>query len=122
MLTTVDGPCKGTFMVTRAPVFLRVVKKTELDGSGHLDVLDQPEDKPDDDEFVFVYERFGPTGTVHIDGTGIHGAFVIASYRLMPAVDGQALRDNNIWQAWARQQLEARKKAQSKEASGGETN
>ena len=107
MLSLVDGPCKGTFMVKRAPVFLRAVIKKELDGSGETDVLDQPEDTPAADESVFVYQRFGGTGWVHIDGKGIHGTYVIATYKLMPEADGQALRDNDKWQVWARARIKA---------------
>lgn len=119
MLSLVDGPCKGSFMVKRAPLFLRAVKKTELDGEGETDVLDQLEDTPAADEEIYVYERFGGTGWVHIDGKGIHGTYVIATYRLMPEVDRGPLRDNAAWQAWARAKLEELKKQEKKEAQDG---
>ncbi len=44
MLTLVDGPCKGTYLVKRAPIYLRAVKDIE-DGI-KMDVLDQIEDRP----------------------------------------------------------------------------
>jgi hypothetical protein len=119
MLQLVDGPCKGSFMVKRAPFFLRAVIKRELDGAGETDVLDQPEDTPGADESVFVYQRFGATGWVHIDGKGIHGTYVIAQYKLMPEVDGSMLRDNAAWQAWATARLAQLEKQEAKEAKDG---
>ncbi|MDD5510632.1 MAG: hypothetical protein PHI12_07480 [Dehalococcoidales bacterium] len=47
MLTLIDGPCKGTFRVKRAPKYLRAVIRQQLDGPVETDVLDQVEDKPE---------------------------------------------------------------------------
>lgn len=98
MLTLVDGPCKGTYMCKRAPVYLRAVKKND----GKLDVLDQVNDRPADDEEVYVYEIVGEAGTVHLNfGGGRGGWYAFASYHYLPDVTGELMRDNAAWQDWA---------------------
>jgi hypothetical protein len=92
-----DGPCKGTYLVKRAPVYLRAVKNEK----GETDVLDQPDDSPDDSETVYVYEREGSAGTIHIDGEKIHGRYALAFYHHLADVDGQKLRVMEVWRAWA---------------------
>jgi hypothetical protein len=101
MLTLIDGPCQGTYLVRRAPVFLRAV----LGQSGKTDVLDLVEDTPGDTEKVFIYKLDGPSGTVHVHGKGFSGWYALGSYRFLPEVDGGALRDNAAWQKWATEQL-----------------
>lgn len=93
----VDGPCKGNYLVKRAPVFLRAVHKE----NGENDLLDQVEDMPATDEKVYVYHMEGSPGTVHIHGAKIHGWYALARYYYLPDVDGETLRDNATWQAWA---------------------
>lgn len=100
MLTLIDGPCKGTYMCKRAPVFLRAVKG--LDNAGNCDCLDQLNDKPNSGEKVYVYERQGEAGTVHLYYGGNKGGwYALASYHHLADVDGEQLRDNATWQEWA---------------------
>lgn len=99
-----DGPCKGTFLVKRAPVYLRAVK----DQKGKTDVLDQPDDRPKGFETVYVYEREGSVGSVHINAVGAKGWYALGIYHHLPDVAGEALRDNVKWQAWATARFAAR--------------
>ena len=109
MLSLLDGPCKGTFMVKRAPLFLRGVLRARLGAEGEADVLDRLEDTPEAGEQVFVYQRQGQAGSFHIhargkDGKAISGWYAIGQYKHLPDVDGEQLRDNAKWQAWVIQQ------------------
>ena len=100
MLTLIDGPCKGTYMCKRAPVFLRAVKG--LDNAGNCDVLDQVDDTPNSGEKVYVYELQGKVSTAHLNfGGGRGGWYAMASYHYLPDIDGEQLRDNVSWQEWA---------------------
>lgn len=100
MVTLVDGPCVGTYMVKRAPTFLRAVQIINFFGEGETDLLDQIEDTPDDDEKVFVYKREGDAFRAHIHGPKVTGWYQVANYRFLPEVDGETLRDNKQWQDW----------------------
>ena len=103
MLTLVDGPCQGTYMCKRAPLLLRAVKGK--DNAGNTDVLDLVDDTPTTGESVYIYKLEGEAGTVHLNfGGGKGGWYAFASYRYLPDVDGETLRDNETWQAWARAQ------------------
>lgn len=104
----VDGPCAGTFSVTRAPVYLRAVKARS---DGHLDLLDQVADEPRPIEDVFVY-RLDPEQP-HFDPQAWaeqHRSFICpppgatGTYRWMPDVAGNLLRDTAAWREWARAQ------------------
>lgn len=97
MLQLVDGPCKGTYLVKRAPLFLRAV----LNKEGKADVLDQIEDTPEKSEGVYVYQLEGNAGWVHLHGTKVHGFYAMGTYHHLSDVDGESLRDNAAWQAWA---------------------
>lgn len=98
MLTLVDGPCKGTYMCKRAPLYLRAVK----DKDGKTDALDQIEDTPRETEKVYIYQLEGQAGTVHLNfGGGKGGWYALGTYHHLPDVDGEAIRDNAAWQAWA---------------------
>jgi len=48
---------------------------------------------------------------VHInarkDGKNLSGYYAFGIYRYLPDVDGEKLRDNPTWQAWASSRLEA---------------
>ena len=101
MLELIDGPCKGTFFVKRAPVYLRCVKNQLTE---EIDVLDQLEDTPQGFESVYVYKLQGDAGWMHIRGTKIHGFYALGKYKYLPEVDGEVLRDNSAWQAWAMSQ------------------
>jgi hypothetical protein len=106
MLELVDGPCKGNYMVKRAPVFLRAV----LDKAGEKDVLDLVEDTPKDSETVYIYQREGSAGQVHINAAKVKGFYAMAKYHYLPNVDGETLRDNPSWQAWATAHLQSNEK------------
>ena len=98
MLSLKDGPCQGTYMCKRAPMFLRAV----IDDKGKGDCLDQLEDMPAENEKVYVYMREGEAGTVHLNyGGGRGGWYALAEYKFLPKVDGEVLRDNQAWQTWA---------------------
>ena len=97
MLTLIDGPCEGSYMVKRSPLYLRAV----VDKNGEKDVLDQVEDQPKELETVYVYQREGNAGVVHINAAKVKGYFVMANYRYMAEVQGEDLRDNVAWQTWA---------------------
>lgn len=98
MLSLKDGPCQGTYMCKRAPVFLRAVK----DEKGAIDCLDQVEDTPTESEKVYVYQRISEPATVHLNfGGGKGGWYDLADYKFLPDVDGETLRKNETWQAWA---------------------
>ncbi|KKL26707.1 hypothetical protein LCGC14_2392600 [marine sediment metagenome] len=106
MLNLVDGPCKGSYMVKRAPVFLRAVKGK--DNAGNTDVLDQVEDTPSTAESVYVYQLQGEAGWIHLQLSprSRSGFYALGEYKYLPDVDGEALRDNGAWQAWATARLE----------------
>lgn len=100
MLKLVDGPCEGTYMCKRAPVFLRAVK----DKGGPTDVLDLIGDTPKANESVYVYQLEGEPGIVHLNfGGGKGGFYALGTYRYLPDVDGEKLRHNAVWQKWARE-------------------
>ena len=97
MLELLDGPCKSTFLVKRAPQFLRAV----INKKGVTDVLDQVDDTPEVGETVYVYRLEGGASWVHIKGArGISGFYAMAKYHYLPDVDGQSLRDNVTWRKW----------------------
>jgi hypothetical protein len=97
MLQLLDGPCQGTYLCKRSPVYLRAV----IDDKGEKDVLDQIEDTPRDLETIYVYKRDGAAGWIHLNGTKVHGYYAMGSYNHLPEVDGETLRDNDKWQEWA---------------------
>lgn len=103
-----DGPAEGTYLVKRAPVYLRAVVS-----GAKKDVLDLMEDAPTAQEEVYVYKlRPGTAGHMHINfgstrrGTGFYAS---GAYWWLPEVDGEALRDNAIWQSWVLEQWEKRR-------------
>jgi len=101
MLNLIDGPCKGTYLAKRAPVFLRAVKGK--DNAGNTDVLDQVEDTPSNAESVYVYHLQGEAGWIHLKMSprSRSGSYALGEYKYLPDVDGEALRDNTAWQGWA---------------------
>ena len=101
MLELKDGPCKGTYLVKRSPMFLRAVKD---EMTGETDILDQPEDTPINAERVFVYQIEGSAGAVHIHGK-VSGWYAMATYHHLPEVDGESLREKEQWLAWAKAQV-----------------
>ena len=98
MMTLMDGPAMGTYMVKSAPEYLRAV----VDKRGGKDVLDLPDDKPADSEAVHVYRRVGEAFVYHLCMVprGRSGPYVDAKYQWMPDVSGEGLRENAAWRAW----------------------
>lgn len=99
-----DGPCEGTYMVKRAPLFLRAVR-----GPRGTDVLDQLDDTPEDGEAVYVYRRKGESGSYHVKTTSrkATGFYASGDYYLVrdqTPVMGEQFRSNEVWQAWAAEQ------------------
>lgn len=97
-MTLKGGPAAGTYMARRAPHWLRAV----VSDGGAKDVLDQLDDTPTEGERVYVYERIGEAGHVHINtgrkkGTGF---YALATYEYLSDVDGETLRETREWQAW----------------------
>lgn len=99
MLNLLDGPCKGSFLVKRAPEYLRAV----IDGKGEANVLDLVDDTPEPTEKVHVYHIEGTANWFHLlmSPRSKSGWYMMANYRHMPEVDGEKLRDNTDWQKWA---------------------
>lgn len=100
-LSLLDGPCEGTYLCKRAPLFLRAI----VDEKGEKDCLDLVDDTPAESEKVYVYKREGAASVVHLYFGGNKGGwYALGQYRFMPDVDGEALRDNEAWQKWAKKQ------------------
>lgn len=97
MLTLKDGPVAGSYMVKRAPLWLRGV----IAQDGTKDVLDQLNDEPHDDEEVYVYRRVGDVGHVHLNMADRRrsGFYVRADYLFVP-VEGHEFRCTAEWQRW----------------------
>jgi hypothetical protein len=102
-----DGPGRGHadgLGLRRVPVYLRVVCNRT---TGKWDALDQPGDRPADDEAIYAYCREGKVGSLHIDGRDKNGRrfgrwYATADYRLCdPQPDDATLRDAERWRAWA---------------------
>jgi hypothetical protein len=109
----VDGPCKGAYLVRRAPAFLRAVKTEHLFSEIEADVLDQLADTPAADEKVFVYQRDGQAGAMHLlargkGGKNITGWYQTGRYHHLPDVDGEQVRDNARWLEWSERQIASR--------------
>jgi hypothetical protein len=104
VITFLDGPAaeKKGLCIRRAPLFLRVVVKTEA-GKPVWDALDQLQDQPAIEEKVYAYRLVKAEGHVHVcrrpRGSGY---FVIATYRLVddPQPTEEELRSSRKWQAW----------------------
>lgn len=93
MVTLRDGPAKGAVLpLRRAPNWLRVVVGRKVDA------LDQIEDAPEPDEVVYVYELVEGTRSVVFVRPG--GRYAMGEYRYLPDVDGEALRETDVWRQW----------------------
>jgi hypothetical protein len=100
MINILDGPCKGTFAVRRAPMYLRA---TVSKLGGKLDVLDQLDDEPARYEDVYVYVRDSGTWTQVFVRPG--GCYESGVYRLVdPQPDEREVRSNAAWHEWANAQ------------------
>ena len=95
----IDGPAAETFMVKRAPLFLRAVVDSQR---GEKDVLDRLDDTPKATEKVFVYRLEGEAGWIHIycSPRSKSGYYATGEYKFMPEVDGESVRTNEAWQTW----------------------
>lgn len=103
MMILEDGPCKGPYMVNRAPDYLRAV----INAEGKKDVLDQLSDTPAAGEAIHVYQRRpGPVGTASVMLANPRRCVVtvMAEYVHLPDVDGEAFRETAAWRAWASEQ------------------
>lgn len=83
MTTFQDGPAKGqTFMLRRAPVFLRVTEAV-----GKFDALDQPDDTPEPHETLHCYVLAEKPRSVHLcvrgKNRGAGGFYPMATYKLV---------------------------------------
>lgn len=103
-----DGPAaEHSFLLTRAPLFLRVVNQ-----SGKWDALDQLADTPAANELVYVYRRHGTPGHVHINsrdpktGKRNGGMYTLAEYKYFETqpIDS-TVRDNKLWQEWVMEMI-----------------
>jgi hypothetical protein len=98
-----DGPAEGVYLTRRSPRFLRAV--LDVDGV-RKDVLNELQDTPAADEVVYVYELVpGTVGNVHLSLSprSRSGFYVTGDYQYLPHVDGEALRDNDVWAAWCKE-------------------
>ena len=98
MMKLVDGPAKGTYMVKRAPQFLRAV----FNDKGGTDVLDQLADMPTEKETVVVYQRRGEVRNVHVSMANRRksGFYVQAEYVWMPNVEPGPPTRTADWELW----------------------
>lgn len=107
MIRLLDGPAQGTYAARRGPLYLRAVTVVEQDGGGS-DVLDELDDTPHPDERVSVYRRSTPLSHVHLRMGGRSragsGFYAMADYRHVADVDGEMLRDTEMWRVWVRAQ------------------
>jgi hypothetical protein len=101
VIEILDGPCKGTFTVRRAPMYLRATVSKFADHK--VDVLDQLDDEPARYEDVYVYVRDRGTWTQVFVRPG--GRYETGIYRLVdPQPDDREVRSNPAWREWANAQ------------------
>lgn len=108
-MTLKDGPVAGTYLVKRAPLFLRAVINRR---TNEKDVLDALDDEPKVLEDVFVYKRVGEASTIHLlmSPRSRSGFYAMAEYVHIHEIEGQdidtkALRVNEAWRAWVASQV-----------------
>lgn len=92
-----NGPAKGTtLMLKKSPRFLRVTEE-----NGKFDALDQPTDTPSPTEKIYVYERVGDPGAVHINAKKGGGFYSMATYRYFEnQPTDEYMRDAAKWEYW----------------------
>lgn len=103
MITLRGGPAEGTYLVRRAPLYLRAV----VDANGTKDVLDELSDIASPAESISVYRLVGKVGNVHVRTSKGAGFYALAEYEHLADIDGEALRRNDDWAAWAGSQPDA---------------
>lgn len=92
-------------LLGRAPVFLRVVVDA---ATGAVDALDQRTDVPAAGERIHVYRRRGAMSMAHLCYRGklrhLSGFYAVAEYDYLPDVDGELMRDTDVWREWCQRQ------------------
>lgn len=103
MIRFLDGLAAGVILeLTRAPIFLRVVRDT----AGQWDALDQLGDMPAAGETIHVYVKAADRGTVHVQAQDRRGRRVCrwlasATYRQFEQQpDDATARDTTAWRTW----------------------
>jgi hypothetical protein len=101
-----DGPAAGQLLPLRTcPQFLRVV----VDPIGKVDVLDQPEDFPRDNETIFAYRMVENTFRrvwVRAQKREASGAYDSGDYKLIvPQPSEPALLSRGLWVDWVKNLL-----------------
>lgn len=105
MIELLDGVARGSVLACRrAPNWLRVT----IDTAGNIDALDALDDKPRDDETVYVYELVEGTRSMIFACTrsrGGGGQYAVGQYRQLEGVGGDVsgeydLRDEAGWRQW----------------------
>ena len=101
------GPAAGVVLeLRRAPLYLRVVFRSDLLGPAEFDALDLLGDEPRDYERVVVYRRKAPAGSMHIDYSDKQGRrrgrwMTLAEYVYVEdQPDAECVRDTSNWRAW----------------------
>lgn len=109
MTNFLDGPAEGhALMLKRRPIALRVV----VSSGGEVDALDQPEDRPEDNEVCHLYILAKEGAAAFIDGrdpkTGKRwgGRYMGGDYRLFPDQPEQdVMRRRCDFVEWCQQNL-----------------
>lgn len=102
MATFLDGPAAGVHLILhRAPIMLRVVGTR----GGKWDALDQPDDKPELSEQVYLYQQIGVPFRFHLScrgkGKSASGWYQDGYYLHLPTPPAdEYLRDNALWAQW----------------------
>lgn len=101
------GPAAGVVLeLRRAPLYLRVVFRSDLLGPAEFDALDLLGDEPRADESIAVYRRKAPAGRLHLDYSDKQGRrrgrwMTLAEYvYLEQQPDHATMRDTTNWRAW----------------------
>ena len=69
MMTLEDGPAMGSYIVQRAPLFMRAVVNSE----GKGDVLNELDDTPEGNDTVSVYRLTEDKGMIHVNARRFKG-------------------------------------------------
>ena len=96
--------CCKQLLVERVPKYLRFVCKGIATCSRNWDALDQPDDTPEEGEFI-IAAVLRDRGSLHIDkrvnGRRVGEWHATASYEpILPQPDQSLLRDNDKWRDW----------------------
>lgn len=110
MIRFLDGPAAGhTLMLQSAPDFLRVtfMAGRKVGSKAHeWDALDQPLDRPEPGETIYVYRRVSRVASVHLNmGSTRRGSgfYAVADYAHV-AVDGERFLNQVEWSRFVREE------------------